>query len=48
MVNKTEIKRINTFLNDVHEGLCEGDEPVTMQLQLQIGFLRNSIAIGAV
>ena len=43
MVNKTEIKRINTFLNDVHEGLCEGDEPVTMQLQ--IGFLRNSMAI---
>lgn len=33
-MEKAEIKRINTFLNDVHEGLCEGDEPATMHLQL--------------
>ena len=33
-VEKAEIKRINTFLNDVQEGLCESDEPTTMHLQL--------------
>jgi hypothetical protein len=33
-IDKPEIKRINTFLNDVQEGICEGDEPATMQLQL--------------
>ena len=33
-MEKTEIKRINNFLNDVHEGLCEGDEPAAMHLQL--------------
>jgi len=25
-LDKAEIKRISDFLNDVHEGLCEGDE----------------------
>jgi len=33
-MEKAEIKRINNFLNDVHEGLCEGDETAAMQLQL--------------
>ena len=33
-MEKAEIKRMNNFLNDVHEGLCEGDETATMQLQL--------------
>jgi len=33
-MEKAEIKQISDFLYDVYEGLCEGDEPVTMQLQL--------------
>ena len=33
-MEKAEIKRINDFLNDVQEGLCEGDEPAAMHLQL--------------
>jgi hypothetical protein len=31
---KMEIIQISDFLYDVYEGLCEGDEPVTMWLQL--------------
>ena len=34
MINKTEIKRINDFLNDVQEGIFKGDEFATMQIQL--------------
>ena len=33
-MEKAEIKQISDFLYDVYEGLCEGDEPVTMQHQL--------------
>ncbi|MBA7611475.1 hypothetical protein ES703_18699 [subsurface metagenome] len=33
-MKKAEIERINNFLNDVQEGLCEGDEPASMHLQL--------------
>lgn len=33
-MERADIKRINTFLNDVQEGLCEGDEPATMHMQL--------------
>ena len=34
MIDKAEIKRVNDFLNDVKEGLFEGNEIATMQLQL--------------
>jgi len=33
-MEKAEIERINNFLNDVHEGLCEGGGPASMHLQL--------------
>lgn len=33
-MDKPEIKRINSFLSDVKEGLLEGDEAVTLQVQL--------------
>jgi hypothetical protein len=33
-MDKAEIKRIGGFLSDVYEGICEGDEPATMQLHL--------------
>lgn len=33
-MEKAEIRQISDFLYDVNEGLCEGDEVVTMQLQL--------------
>lgn len=33
-MDKSEIRRIVAFLKDVQEGLYEGDEVVTMQLQL--------------
>ena len=29
-MKKTEIKQINGFLNDVFEGICEGDGKITM------------------
>jgi len=34
IVDKTEIKQIADFLNDVYEGLCEGDEEAAMRLRL--------------
>lgn len=33
-MDKSEVRRIVAFLKDVQEGLCEGDEAVTMQAQL--------------
>ena len=33
-MEKAEIKRIADFINDTWEGICGGDEPTTMQLQL--------------
>lgn len=33
-MKKAEIKQISNFLNDVYEGICEGDETTTMQQQL--------------
>ena len=33
-MDKTEIKQIADFLNDVYEGLCEGDEEAAMRLHL--------------
>ena len=33
-MDKAEIQRIVTFLNDIHEGICEGDEATTLQQQL--------------
>jgi hypothetical protein len=33
-MDKSEVRRIVAFLKDVREGLCEGDEVVTMQAQL--------------
>ena len=33
-MEKAEIKRIADFLTDVHGGICEDDEPRTMQLPL--------------
>ena len=34
-MKKAEIKQIDYFLTDVYEGLCEGDEPIAMQIQLE-------------
>ena len=34
IVNKTEIQQIAAFLNDVYEGICEGDEEAAMRLHL--------------
>jgi len=33
-MDKAEIKQIADFLNDVYEGLCEGDEEAAMRLHL--------------
>jgi len=33
-MEKAEIKQIGHFLNDVYEGICEGDESTVMHLQL--------------
>ena len=33
-MDKEEVKRIGDFLNDVYEGICEGDGTTTMQQQL--------------
>ena len=33
-MDKAEIKQINDFLTDVHEGLCERDGEITMRQQL--------------
>ena len=33
-MERAEIKRIGDFLSDVYEGICEGEEPTTMQQQL--------------
>lgn len=33
-MNKAEIKRIADFLSDVHEGICEQDEAIPMNLYL--------------
>lgn len=33
-MEKEEIKQIGEFLSDVHEGICEQDEPHIQQLQL--------------
>lgn len=33
-MDTAEIKRIGDFLNGVYEGICERDEPATMQLHL--------------
>ena len=33
-MEKAEIKHIGSFLSDVYEGICEGDDHTTMQLQL--------------
>ncbi|HUU19736.1 MAG TPA: hypothetical protein VMW72_21475 [Sedimentisphaerales bacterium] len=33
-MEKPEIKRINAFLNDVQETICEQDPPHVLQLQL--------------
>ena len=33
-MEKAEIERINTFLNDVQEAICEQDPPHVLQLQL--------------
>jgi len=33
-MDKAEIQQIADFLNDVHEGLCEGDEDATLHLHL--------------
>jgi hypothetical protein len=33
-IERAEIMRINGFLNDVQEGLFEGDEITTLQIQL--------------
>ena len=33
-MKKADIKRIAGFLSDVFEGICEGDDNTTMQLQL--------------
>jgi len=34
IIDKAEVKQIADFLNDVYEGLCEGDEDTTMRLHL--------------
>ena len=34
IVDKAEVKQIVNFLNDVREGLCEGDGDATMRLHL--------------
>jgi hypothetical protein len=33
-MDKAEVKQIADFLNEVHEGICEGDEEATMRLYL--------------
>ena len=33
-MDRSEIKRIKNFLNDAQEGIPEGDETTTMQMQL--------------
>ncbi len=33
-MEKVEVQRIAGFLSDVYEGICEGDDTVTMQQQL--------------
>jgi len=33
-MEKAEIKHIADFISDTWEGICGGDEPTTMQLQL--------------
>ena len=33
LMNPKEIQQIESLLSDVYEGLCEGDELATMQLQ---------------
>ena len=33
-MEKAEIKRISDFLNDVYEGICEGDSEITTRQQL--------------
>lgn len=33
-MDKAEIKWIADFINDTWEGICEGDDLVTMQMQL--------------
>jgi hypothetical protein len=33
-MDKAEVKQIADFLNDVHEGLCEGDGDAAMRLHL--------------
>ena len=33
-MNKAEVQEISKFLDDVYEGICEGDETATMQQQL--------------
>jgi len=33
-MEKAEINRIGSFFSDVYEGICDGDDHTTMQLQL--------------
>ncbi len=33
-MDKAEVKAIADFLNDAHEGICEGDEYTAMRLHL--------------
>jgi hypothetical protein len=33
-MGKSEVKQIAAFLNDVHEGLCDGDEDAILRLYL--------------
>jgi hypothetical protein len=33
-MDKAKIRQIADFLNDVYEGICEGDDVATMQMQL--------------
>ena len=33
-MDKAEINRISDFLNDVYEGICEGDSEITVRQQL--------------